>query len=42
MEIEWDPRKAEFNPRKHGVRFPDAVTALEDPFALSMREDHGT
>jgi uncharacterized protein len=42
MEIEWDPRKAESNHRKHGVRFPDAVTALEDPFALSMREDHGT
>jgi len=28
MDIEWDPRKAEENLRKHGVDFVDAVVAL--------------
>ena len=38
MGLEWDPAKAESNLRKHGVRFADAVTALEDNGALTIRD----
>jgi uncharacterized DUF497 family protein len=38
VRVEWNPRKAEANLRVHGVSFAEAVTALEDDFALS-RED---
>lgn len=34
----WDRRKAEANLAKHGIAFADAVTALEDEFALSKPE----
>ena len=30
MHYEWDNGKAAINLRKHGVDFPDAITALED------------
>jgi hypothetical protein len=36
--LEWDPAKAESNFRKHGVRFADAVTALEDDGARTIRD----
>jgi uncharacterized DUF497 family protein len=36
--IEWDPIKARANLRKHGIRFADAVTALEDERAISTRD----
>jgi uncharacterized DUF497 family protein len=39
VEAEWDPAKARANLRKHRVRFADAVTALEDTRALSVRDD---
>ena len=39
MAVEWDPVKARANLRKHGVRFADAVTALEDPNAISVRDE---
>lgn len=39
MEAEWDPAKARANFRKHGVRFADAVTALEDARAISVRDE---
>jgi len=39
MEVEWDPAKARANFRKHRVRFADAVTALEDAQALSIRDE---
>jgi uncharacterized DUF497 family protein len=39
MDAEWDPTKARANLRKHGVRFADAVTALEDAKAISVRDD---
>ena len=39
METEWDPVKARMNLRKHGVRFADAVTALEDARAISARDE---
>lgn len=35
MRFEWDPRKAAANLRTHGVRFAEAVTVLEDAFALT-------
>ena len=38
MRFEWDPPKAEANLRTHGVSFAEAVTVLEDDFALA-RED---
>lgn len=34
MELEWDPRKAAENLRKHGVDFADAGTVLHDEQAL--------
>jgi uncharacterized DUF497 family protein len=38
VRFEWDPRKAEANLRAHGVSFAEAVTVLQDAFALT-RED---
>jgi uncharacterized DUF497 family protein len=38
VRFEWDPRKAEANLRAHGVSFAEAVTVLEDDFALT-RDD---
>jgi uncharacterized protein len=35
---EWDPAKAHSNFAKHGVHFADAVFALEDELALTMRD----
>ena len=35
MKIEWDPRKAELNLKKHGVAFEEAATALSDPIAVT-------
>jgi len=39
MEAEWDPAKARANLSKHGIRFADAVIALEDPRAISVRDE---
>ena len=41
MAVEWDPAKARANLRKHRVRFADAVTALEDASAISVRDERG-
>lgn len=38
VRFEWDPRKAEANQRAHGVSFAEAVTALEDAFALTQED----
>jgi uncharacterized protein len=38
MQLEWDPSKARVNARKHGIEFSDAVAALEDELALTMRD----
>ena len=38
MQYEWDPAKAVANLAAHGVSFAEAVTVLEDDFALT-RED---
>jgi hypothetical protein len=39
MAVAWDPEKARQNLRKHGVRFADAILALEDPYAVTI-SDH--
>ena len=36
MAITWDPAKAKANIRKHGIRFADAVLALDDPEAITL------
>jgi hypothetical protein len=38
MDVEWDAAKARLNARKHGVLFADAVAALEDARARTMRD----
>lgn len=38
MDCEWDPAKARANLANHGVHFADAVTALEDESALTIRD----
>ena len=41
MKIEWDPRKAKSNLKKHGVSFEEASTALSDPMATTGADpDH--
>lgn len=34
MEFEWDPRKANYNRKKHGVTFMEAASAFDDPRVL--------
>lgn len=38
-EVEWDPRKAAANLKKHGVDFADAASVLHDEQAVTIRED---
>jgi uncharacterized DUF497 family protein len=38
-DVEWDPRKASANFKKHGVDFADAATVLHDEQAVTIRED---
>ncbi len=41
-ELQWDPRKAAANTRKHGIQFADAVPVLEDERAITLFDDvHG-
>ncbi len=41
MKIEWDPKKAKSNLRKHRVSFEEAATALGDPMAVTgVDPDH--
>ncbi len=41
MKIEWDPRKAKSNLKKHGVSFEEAATALSDFMAVTGADpDH--
>jgi uncharacterized DUF497 family protein len=37
IRVEWDDKKAEASYRKHGVRFEEAVIALQDPNCLERR-----
>lgn len=38
VNVEFDPAKALANERKHGVRFVDAIQALQDDFAISIED----
>ncbi len=40
MAFRWDPAKARANRLKHGVGFPDAVGAFEDPLALTSEDPY--
>ncbi|HEX6747163.1 MAG TPA: BrnT family toxin [Longimicrobium sp.] len=41
IDVEWDPEKAEWNLRKHGVSFDEARSVLEDPLSFTVfDEDH--
>jgi uncharacterized DUF497 family protein len=40
MDYKWDPDKAQSNREKHGIRFADAIAVLEDPFAITIPDDH--
>jgi uncharacterized protein len=35
VRIEWDPPKARANLQTHGISFAEAVTVLDDDFALT-------
>lgn len=39
MELEWDPRKASVNLRRHGVDFADAGTVLHDEQAITIPDE---
>jgi len=39
VRFEWDAAKKATNVRKHGVRFEDAITAFDDPFALILLDE---
>jgi len=39
LRYEWDPRKAESNFAKHGIRFSDAITVFADDRAASMDDE---
>ena len=38
VAIVWDPAKLKANFEKHGVRFPDAEPALQDPLAITVAD----
>ena len=41
MRFEWDPGKAESNPKRHGVSFEDAMTVFFDPLSATFDDpDH--
>lgn len=41
MKIDWDPKKAKSNLKKHGISFEEASTALSDPMAATGADpDH--
>ena len=40
VDYEWNPAKARVNYQKHGVHFSEAVIALEDEFALTVRDEY--
>jgi uncharacterized DUF497 family protein len=43
MEFEWDPKKAKYNLRKHGVSFEEAASVFGDLLAAVYQDpDHST
>jgi uncharacterized protein len=39
VKVEWDPRKAASNKRRHGVSFHEAVSCFADPSGLLLEEE---
>lgn len=39
LNVEWNEKKAEANFKKHGVSFDEAVSALQDPLAVTFEDD---
>ena len=39
VEFEWDGTKAAYNVERHGIDFADAVTALYDEHAVTIRDE---
>jgi uncharacterized DUF497 family protein len=39
VHVEWDPRKATANLRKHGIDFSDAATVLHDENSVTIADD---
>lgn len=39
MSFEWDPRKAEANFKKHGIRFAETESVFVDDFAITITDD---
>ena len=37
--MQWDPKKAAENERKHGIRFSDTEPVFFDPNALTIEDD---
>jgi uncharacterized DUF497 family protein len=40
VAFEWDAGKNARNIRKHGIHFADAVAALEDEHAITIRDEY--
>ena len=38
-DYEWDEQKAALNGAKHRVSFPEAILALEDPYAVTFADE---
>jgi len=38
MDYQWDPKKAQSNLRKHGIRFADAVSIFQDDSAITIED----
>ncbi len=39
MTFEWDPKKAEANYKKHGIRFAESLPVFEDDDAITIPDD---
>ena len=39
MKVEWDPKKAKRNEKKHGVSFEEAATCFDDAHGCYFRND---
>jgi uncharacterized protein len=39
VKLEWDPKKAASNKRKHGVTFQEAATCFDAPNGCYLRND---
>ena len=39
MGFEWDPRKADSNFAKHGVRFSESLPVFDDDYSISAADE---